>query len=152
DEQQRIVLQANTIDQVAPGEQQPESDHFYKGEQSEAGLYNGRHWRHSRAWFSYDLNDKQLEAKTLQITYAGIDAGRRFEIRLNDVLIAKVESSGNAKDFFTVDYAIPQTLVKKSGGKYTLKFIAAPGSVAGGIYGVRLLRNSPCAAETCATN
>lgn len=140
DEQARIALQAKTIDQVAPGEQQPESDHFYKGEQSEAGLYNGRHWRHTRAWFSYELNDKQQEAKTLQITYAGIDAGRKFEIQLNGTVIAKVESTGNAKEFFTVDYAIPQGLVKKSKGKYTLKFVAAPGSVAGGIYGVRLLR------------
>ena len=140
DEQARLALQAKIIDQVAPGEQQPESDHFYKGEQSEAGLYNGRHWRHTRAWFSYELNDKQQEAKTLQITYAGIDAGRQFEIQLNGVVIAKVESTGNAKEFFTVDYSIPQELVKKSKGKYTLKFVAAPGSVAGGIYGVRLLR------------
>lgn len=141
DEKMRITLQAKTIDQVTPGEQQPESDHFYKGEQSETGLYNGRHWRHSHAWFSYELNDKQREAKVLQITYAGIDAGRRFEIRLNDVLLANIESKGNSKEFFTVDYAIPQALVKESGGTYTLKFIAAPGSVAGGIYGVRLLRN-----------
>lgn len=139
-EKERIALLAKTIDQVAPGEQQPESDHFYKGEQSEAGLYNGRHWRHSRAWFSYELNDKQSEANVLQITYAGIDAGRSFEIRLNDVVIAKVESTGNAKEFFTVDYAIPAELVKKAKGKYILKFVATPGSVAGGIYGVRLLR------------
>ncbi|WP_331345573.1 glycoside hydrolase family 127 protein [Cellvibrio sp. UBA7661] len=140
DEQARLLLQAKTIDQVAPGEQQPESDHFYKGEQSEAGLHNGRHWRHSRAWFSYELNDKKQEAKTLQITYAGIDSGRRFDIYLNDVVIANVESTGNAQAFFMVDYAIPGDLVKKSKGKYTLKFVASPGSIAGGIYGVRLLR------------
>lgn len=139
-EKERITLLERTIDQVAPGEQQPESDHFYKGEQSEVGLYNGRHWRHTRAWFSYELNDKQREAKTLQITYAGIDAGRTFEIRINDVVIARVESTGNAKEFFTADYTIPQELVKKANGKYTLKFVATQGSVAGGIYGVRLLR------------
>ncbi|HTF94932.1 MAG TPA: glycoside hydrolase family 127 protein [Cellvibrio sp.] len=140
DEKARLELQAKTIDQVAPGEQQPESDHFYKGENSETGLYNGRHWRHSRAWFSYELNDKKQEAKALQITYAGIDSGRRFEIHVNDVVIAKVESTGNTKEFFTVDYKIPPEIVKKSRGKYTVKFVAAPGSVAGGIYGVRLLR------------
>lgn len=141
DEQARIALQEKTIDQVAPGEQQPESDHFYKGEQSETGIYNGRHWRHTRAWFSYDLNDKQQEAKTLQITYAGIDSGRRFAIQLNGVVIAKVNSQANSKEFFTVDYAIPAGLVKNAKGKYTLKFVAEPGSVAGGIYGVRLLRD-----------
>ncbi|MGV8838210.1 DUF6805 domain-containing protein, partial [Cellvibrio sp.] len=140
DEHARITLQAKTIDQVAPGEQQPESDHFYKGEQSEAGIYNGRHWRHTRAWFSYELNDKQQEAKILQITYAGIDSGRRFEIRLNDVVIARVRSQANSQEFFTVDYTIPADLVKNANGKYTLKFVAETGSVAGGIYGVKLLR------------
>ncbi len=140
EEKARLELQAKTIDQVAPGEQQPESDHFYKGEQAEAGLYNNRHWRHTRAWFSYELNDKKQEAKTLRITYAGIDSGRKFEIQLNDVVIAKVESTGNTQEFFTVDYAIPAELVKKAKGKYTLKFVATPGSIAGGIYGVRLLR------------
>ncbi len=140
EEKARLQLQAKTIDQVSPGEQQPESDHFYKGEQAETGLHNGRHWRHTRAWFSYELNDKQQEAKTLQITYAGVDTGRQFDIQLNNVVIARVESTGNAQAFFTVDYAIPSDLVKKSKGKYTVKFIAAPGSIAGGIYGVRLLR------------
>jgi DUF1680 family protein len=128
DEHARITLQAKTI------------DHFYKGEQSEAGIYNGRHWRHTRAWFSYELNDKQQEAKILQITYAGIDSGRRFEIRLNDVVIARVRSQANSQEFFTVDYAIPADLVKNANGKYTLKFVAETGSVAGGIYGVKLLR------------
>lgn len=140
DEILRIALQANTIDQIAPGEQQPEADHFYKGEQSETGIYNARRWRHTRAWFSYELNDKNREAKILQITYAGIDAGRSFQIHLNDVVIAKVNSAASAQEFFTVDYKIPVELVKKSQGKYTVKFIAQPGSVAGGIYGVRLLR------------
>ncbi|MCE3254164.1 MAG: glycosyl hydrolase [Cellvibrio sp.] len=139
-EKARLELQAKTIDQVAPGEQQPESDHSYKGEQSETGIYNGRHWRHTRAWFSYDLNDKQREAKKLQITYAGVDAGRHFTVHLNNLLIATVNPEGDAQEFFTVEYAIPADLVKKSNGRYTVRFTAKPGSVAGGIYGVRLLR------------
>lgn len=140
EEQARLELQANTIDQVAPGEQQPESDHFYRGEQSESGLYNGRHWRHTRAWFSYELNDKKQEAKFLQITYAGVDAGRSFAIYLNDQLIADITSTSNAKEFFTESYTIPAELVKKSNGKLRVKFVAAPGSIAGGIYGIRLMR------------
>jgi len=139
-ERAQIELKAKTIDQVAPGEQQPESDHFYKGVQSEAGVYAGRHWRHSRAWFSYVLTDVQQQAKTLQITYAGIDAGRRFEIHLNNQLIAKVESIGDTQEFFTVNYSLPAAIVSSAKGKYILKFIAESGSIAGGIYGVRLMR------------
>src|SRR5690606_847178 len=58
-EAERLQLDARTIDKVAPGEQQPESDHFFSGSQSEAGIHNGRHWRHARDWFSYQLNDPQ---------------------------------------------------------------------------------------------
>lgn len=139
-EAERLALLQQTIDQVSPGEQQPESDHFYQGEQSEAGIHAGRHWRHTRAWFSYVLNDPKVEAKTLRITYAGVDAGRAFEIRINDQRIAEIESTGDAREFFTVDYALPAALVKNAQGKLVVKFIAKPGSIAGGIYGVRLLR------------
>lgn len=141
DENTRLQLQANTIDQVAPGEQQPESDHFYKGEQSETGLYNGRHWRHTRAWFSYELTDKNQEAKFLHITYAGVDSGRSFAIYLNGELIADITSTAKTIDFFTESYAIPAQLVRKSHGKLRVKFVATRGSIAGGIYGVRLMRN-----------
>ncbi len=140
-EKARLALQAKTIDQVTPGEQQPESDHFYQGEQSETGIYNGRHWRHSRAWFSYELNDKNREAKFLQITYAGVDSGRRFAIYVNDQLIAEVKSTGKAEEFFTESYALPPALASQSNGKLRVKFVAVPGSIAGGIYGVRLLRS-----------
>jgi hypothetical protein len=57
------VLDALTIDQVAPGEQQPESDHFFKAEGADAGVNKGKHWRHATGWFSYDLTDKKSEAR-----------------------------------------------------------------------------------------
>ncbi len=140
EEKARIAVQERTIDQIAPGEQQPESDHFYKGELSEVGVYKGRHWRHSRGWFSYSLNDKKKEAKTLKITYAGVDANRKFEIHLNGVKIANVNLSAQQEDFYTVDYLIPEGLRNGSGGKYTLKFIAQSGSTAGRVFGIRLMR------------
>jgi hypothetical protein len=41
DEAERLALDARTIDQVAPGEQQPESDHFFKAEGGDAGINKG---------------------------------------------------------------------------------------------------------------
>jgi hypothetical protein len=38
---ERLALDARTIDQVAPGEQQPESDHAFKGEGADAGINPG---------------------------------------------------------------------------------------------------------------
>jgi len=139
-EKQQIELQSRTIDQVTPGEQQPESDHFYQGEKSEAGVYGGRHWRHTSAWFSYQLTDKKQQAKLLQVTYSGADRGREFMILINDQLIATVKSTGDKREFFAVDYPIPEKITKSAKGILRVKFVAKAGSVAGGFYDVRLLK------------
>ncbi|MDO3387260.1 glycoside hydrolase family 127 protein [Gilvimarinus sp. SDUM040013] len=140
-EAQMLELEAITVDKVAPGEQQPESDHFFKGSQSEAGVHLNRHWRHAHDWFSYQLNDQELQAKTLRITYFGGDVGREFAIEFNGETLAEVKlPEGKGANFYTVDYPISKEALRKSeNGKHLLKFIAAEGSVAGGIYGVRLL-------------
>lgn len=138
----RLALEAITIDKVAPGEQQPESDHFFAGEDTEAGIHKGRHWRHASGWFSYQLRDPQKQAEKLRITYYGLDRGRRFDILLNGIRVAEVALEGDrGDDFFTIDYPLPPTLRNRDGDQLELRFEAAPGSVAGGIYGVRLLRD-----------
>jgi DUF1680 family protein len=140
-EQARLVLEAITIDQVAPGEQQPESDHFFKGEDTESGVNMRRHWRHARGWFSYDLEDEHHEAKYLQITYFGADRGRQFDILINDTKIATVALQGErGAEFFAVEYPIPSAIVGQSDGTLVTRFVAHEGSIAGGVYGVRLLR------------
>ncbi len=141
-EKAKMALEAQTIDKVAPGEQQPESDHFFKAEGTESGVHQNRHWRHATGWFSYNLKDKKGEAKFLRLTYYGLDRGRNFDILINDKKIATVNLDGSQGDrFYTVDYPIPAELIKK-GKDNTLvtKFKAHPGSVAGGIYGVRLMK------------
>jgi DUF1680 family protein len=140
-EAERLALDAQTIDQVAPGEQQPESDHFFKGEGADAGLNNGRHWRHATKWFSYQLNDPKREAKVLRLSFARVDGGRRFDIVVNGERIAEVAlPTDEAQEFFTRDYALPAALVQAASGKLEVKFVAKEGSVAGGLYGLRLLR------------
>lgn len=140
-EADRIALDALTIDAVAPGEQQPESDHFFKGEGSEAGINNGRHWRHAAKWFSYELNDPKGEARVLRLTFAKADAGRRFDVLVNGKVLAEVTLDANAKeDIYTVDYPIPEAMRQAAKGKLSVRFEARPDSVAGGLYGLRLLR------------
>nr|WP_315393663.1 glycoside hydrolase family 127 protein [uncultured Duganella sp.] len=141
EEKARLELDARTIDQVAPGEQQPESDHFFKADGGASGLAKGRRWRHATGWFSYDLNDKKSEARLLRLTYAQGDAGRRFDILINDQLLAAVTLDDKApQELYTIDYPIPPALVAAAGGKLVVKFVARGGSVAGGLYGLRLLR------------
>jgi DUF1680 family protein len=140
-EAERLALDAQTIDQVAPGEQQPESDHGFKGEGAEAGVYQGRHWRHATGWFSYRLNDPKREARTLRLTFARVDGGRRFDIVVNGVRIAELElPTDEPQEFYTRDFAMPAASGTSGSGNPEVKFVAKEGSVAGGLYGLRLLR------------
>lgn len=138
----RLALDAQTVDQVAPGEQQPEVDHGFKGEGADAGVNNGRHWRHASKWFSYQLSDPKHEAKLLRLTFSRGDAGRKFDIVVNGQHIADVElAAGETQELYTRDFALPPALVQGAAdGRLEVKFVAKEGSMAGGLYGLRLLR------------
>ncbi|GEO03831.1 glycosyl hydrolase [Adhaeribacter aerolatus] len=138
----RLALEARTVDQVAPGEQQPESDHNFQGEKTESGVFNNRHWRHATGWFSYALKNPKKEARTLQITYFGGDKNRSFDIYVNNTLLRTVKLDGVQGDkFYEVDYQLPNEILNKAGStNLTVKFIAHQNSTAGGIYYVRLLK------------
>lgn len=134
---ERIAEGAQTIDQVAPGEQQPESDHAFAGEGADAGVARGKHWRRASGWFSYVLNDRKLEAKILRLTFDGGDAGATFDVLINGRQIATVTLEKNTQKFYAKDVAIPSELLNES---LTVKFVAKPESMAGRLYGLRLLR------------
>jgi len=51
-------------------------------------------------------------------------------------------------EFYTVEYAIPPEIVAQSDGTLDTKFVAHEDSIAGGIYYVRLLRESAGNAST----
>lgn len=137
----QLELENRTIDQVAAGEQQPESEHGFRGHQTEVGIHQNRLWRHAYDWFSYDLIDKENAATTLQVTYFGADRDRHFDILINEMKITSVHLDGSHGDkFFSVDYPIPDELLKEDRDSvFTIKFSAHEGSIAGGIYHVRLL-------------
>lgn len=55
EEKERALLDAVTADKVICGEQQPESDHFIRMENSRTGDDEGVHWREAGGWFSYRM-------------------------------------------------------------------------------------------------
>ena len=132
---------ATTLDYVVCGEQQPESDHFIAFENSEIGVHQNRHWRHAAGWFSYRLRDAHREAKTLRLTLFGGDSNRRFRVLMNGHMLQEVLLDGSrGASFYTLDLAIPDALRAGSDGTLTVRFEALPGSIAGGIYEVRLMK------------
>jgi hypothetical protein len=137
-EAERLALDARTVDQVAPGEQQPESDHSFKGEGADAGLNGTRHWRHASGWFSYELKDREGAGRVLRLTFASGDAGREFDVLLNGRLLQQVTIERKGDAFYSLDLPVPAGAARD--GKLEVKFVAHPGSMAGGLYGLRLLR------------
>lgn len=137
------ALTARTLDQIQPGQQQPEVEHQYQGEASQSGNNNGRHWRDSRAWFSYQLTDAGNAGTVLRLEYFSGDAGRQFSVQLNDQLLAEVTlQPQSSSGVYSIDYPISKVLLQRGHhGQHQLKFIAKPGSIAGGIYGIRLLKD-----------
>jgi DUF1680 family protein len=140
-EEERLALETITVDYVAPGEQQPESDHGFKGENTESGVFRERHWRHSKGWFSYDLKNGKGEGRRIRITYSGSDKNRTFDLFVNGMLLQTVKLDGEAGNkFFDVDYPLPESMITEPKETITVKFVAHPGSIAGEIFGVRLVK------------
>lgn len=142
-EQARIELDRITIDHVAPGEQQPESEHHFRGEGTSTGVWRDRRFRHADGWFSYDLNTNEQRDLTLRLTYFGSDR-RDFDILINGELLAEVHlAAPQPGEFFDRDYPLSEEHVAAAqDASLTVTFRAKPGSMAGGIFDVRLLRKT----------
>jgi hypothetical protein len=141
EEKAALALDRITVDRVAPGEQQPEIDHHFQSENSSTGYFEDRHWRDARAWFSYDLKTVPDKPLALAVTYWGGDDKRNFSILANDTEIAHVSLTGEKPgEFETVTYPLPSDLIAKApNGVLIIKFAAQLGSVAGGIFDLRLV-------------
>lgn len=140
-EEAKLKLESVTVDVVTPGEQQPESDHNFKGEKTETGIFKERHFRYGQGFFSYDLKNSQLQARKLSITYFGADKNRNFDVYVNDILLSSVSMDGSEGDKF-IDKIIelPAGILNGNYKVLQVKFKAKSGSAITGIYEVRLLK------------
>ncbi|MBP1647792.1 MAG: hypothetical protein H6Q30_1237 [Bacteroidetes bacterium] len=143
-EREKLELQQRTVDAVASGEQQPEIEHALQSSDSHTGTYLDEFWRDasSGGFFSYNLATKGETSLCLMVRYWGYEWGSRvFDISLDDKPLLTENNTGRwyQSKFQTVEYAVPDWMVK---GKdhIRVKFQALPGSTAGAVYGVRLVR------------
>ena len=136
-------LDERSVDSVQPGEQQSEVDHGFKGEKTNPGYNDDRHWRNARdgGWFSYDLKVDAAGPLKLICTYSGSDAGRReFEIIVNGRIVATEKLAGKEPGkLIESAYALPDDLVATN-KTVTVKFQSKPGQIAGGLFGCRVMR------------
>jgi len=145
---ERQQLDTDALDRVRIGNQDSESSHQMKGENTQSG--NGaygkhprRKWRHAAAggWFSYEVSVLSGRANKLCCTYWGREVGpRKFEILVDGTVIATESLDGSHPEaFYDVVYPLSAELVG-SKSKVTVTFRPLPDNTAGGLFGLRVLR------------
>ncbi|MGF1923062.1 MAG: beta-L-arabinofuranosidase domain-containing protein [Bacteroidia bacterium] len=143
-EKKNLELQKRTVDFVAPGEQQPEADHYIQQKNSNTGNTFDEFWREARneGFFSYQLSTQNESNLTLMLRYLGGQSGnRKFDIYVDEVKLTTVDHTSKwaAQEYQQEYYIIPEAMLQ---GKSTIrvKFQAVAGSIAGPVFYLRLLR------------
>ena len=144
-EKEKLALEKRTIDHVATGEQQPETDHAMKLEKSNKGNNLNEFYREARdgGYFSYDLSTKSETNLSLLVRYWGAEWGdRKFDIFIDDQKLLTEDNTNkwNLSMFKNVVYPIPDSMVQGK-TQIRVKFQALSGSNAGAIYFIRLIKN-----------
>ncbi|MBS1603014.1 MAG: glycoside hydrolase family 127 protein [Bacteroidetes bacterium] len=136
-EEEKLRKEAATVDVVYPGEQQPEADHGWKGENTAAGFFRERHYRSAKGWFSYRLANTGGLGKEVSFTYYGADGPKRFEVLVNGKMVAGVRiAAGGEREFKDYVIMLPDEVAREK--EVTVMFKAEEGSAVAGIYEVRL--------------
>jgi DUF1680 family protein len=143
-EKERIALDKRTIDFVATGEQQPETDHLMKQENSNSGNAHNEFYREASrgGYFSYEMTTNSETDLGLVVRYWGAEwGGRKFDIYIDDEKLVSEDNTGrwNQSRFYELEYAIPNSMVKDK-TKVRVQFRALPGNTAGAVYYLRIIR------------
>ena len=125
-----------------------------KGERTAVGVFNGRGYRDAQkdGWFSYDMKiDPDAEHIYLNCTYYSGDAGRSFDIYINDQKFKTVVINKNAgenvfytdtyevdKKFLTDQEEVNKKFLKSGSDTMTVRFQSLEGnkSYVGGLFGI----------------
>lgn len=136
-------LESRTIDVLNVGETQDEDNHGLKGENSNVGEFMDRQWRQATegGWFSFNVKVQPDKPNDLMVTYWGSERGQReFDILVDSTKIATQKLlMDKPNKFFDVTYSLPDSLTRGR-NDITVRFQAHPGRIAGGVFGVRIVK------------
>ena len=112
---------------------------------SNSGTFHDEFWRdaHHEGFFSYNMATASETGLSLMVRYWGAEWGsRKFDIFIDDEKLVTEDNTGrwNQSRFQEVLYDIPDAMVKDK-THIRVKFQALPGSTAGAVYYIRLVRN-----------
>lgn len=134
-EKERAALEKVTIDKVICGEQQPESDHFVKMQNSYTGSDNGVHWRETRGWFSYTMKNLAKTATLVRVSFKA-DKSRDAAVWINGQKVGVIKQDA-ANEILTNEFEIPAVL--RASDVLEIKVGTETSPVTPRIYEVRLI-------------
>lgn len=142
-EKEKLAMDKRTLDFIATGEQQPETDHNMQKENSNTGNTNNALFREARngGYFSYELATHAVTSAVLMVRYWGAEWGsRKFDIYIDNEKLLTEDNTGrwNQSQFKDITYNIPEAMLKNK-SSIRIKFQVAPGGAAGAVYSIRLL-------------
>lgn len=144
-QERKRELEARTVDEVRPGEQQSEHDHTLQSAASNTGdgPDGGPHWRDAApgGWFSFEVKTLPGVAQDLVCTYWGSEEGNRnFDILVDGTKVASQSLLQNKPgQYFDAVYPLPVELVAGK-DKITVRLQGQPGAMTGGLFGCRVVR------------
>lgn len=141
-EARRLQLERLSVDVVGIGEQQSETDHALAGEDTRSGMHQGRRWRDASGWFSYQVKVVPDAPVALLCTWWGSDAGNRtFDLLVDGQKLTTVTLNQNRPgELYDERYVVPPELTRGR-SRVEVRFQPRPGHLAGGLFGLRILRS-----------
>lgn len=124
-----LAVEAITVDKINCGEQQPEVDHQYKGEQSNSGYDDEKFWRSTRSYISYQLVNKNKAGKYIEVKSLDIVKPENLEILIN----------GNAAEISSIENNTIKIKMPE-GENIQLKIIAKNKIATSRFYQIRILK------------
>ncbi|MEL0457348.1 beta-L-arabinofuranosidase domain-containing protein [Flavobacteriaceae bacterium SZ-1-7] len=140
----------NALDYIILGYNESEKSHSLDGEMVSRGTFNQKNYIDAGNYISFIMNVSTSKPSQLALTYWGSDEARTFDIFANDQMIGKETLNKNKpNEFFEVVYDIPFELVKDKTDAFgqkvktvTIKIKAKPGSIAGGVFGIKTIEST----------
>lgn len=135
-----LALDARTVDRVALGEQQPESDHGFRGRATEVVIdAEGRRARTTAATMAVTLKDPGREGRLLRIGCRLTGSPTAVAVRVNGTLLT-TETWTDERGDYDHDYALPPALTESRPVEYELEMTAPTENPTPPLTTVRLLR------------
>ena len=121
-EAEALALDANTVDKVNCGEQQPEVDHDYKGEKSDSGYDDDRFWRRTRSFIAYQLQNKDRAGKYVDIRALDDINPEQVSFLINDKPAEILSAEGKAIRLKVADNEVVRLKIAAKNGVSTPRF------------------------------